>query len=105
MRAATTVEEYRCAFPHATLHDLSLYYKDPDGNQIELQMDVFDTLETTNAWFEQSDFEVNFIGVQMDTKDLIARFCDGEEQNILLYRPVIGPSEVFNQLPEDPVNP
>lgn len=81
---------------------LSMYYKDPDGNQIELQIDIFDSLEATNAWFEQSDFDVNFIGVRMNPTDLIARYRGGEERHILLDRPVIDPSEVLNQLPEAP---
>tara|TARA_R110001599_G_C12276844_1_gene662677 strand:- start:26621 stop:26986 length:366 start_codon:yes stop_codon:yes gene_type:complete len=82
---------------------LSMYYKDPDGNQIELQIDIFDSLEATNAWFEQSDFDVNFIGVRMNPTDLIARYRGGEERHILLDRPVIDPGEVLNQLPEVPV--
>ena len=79
---------------------LSMYYRDPDGNQVELQVDVFDTLEETNAWLEQSDFDVNFLGVKYDPVEMIERYRAGEPRETLLARPVIDPSEVFNQLPE-----
>lgn len=79
---------------------LSLYYLDPDSNQIELQIDLQDTSEEANLWFAQSDFDSNPIGVTMDMPDLIKRRQSGEPLEQLLDRPVIDPSEVMNQLPE-----
>jgi catechol-2,3-dioxygenase len=79
---------------------LSMYFFDPDGNQVELQIDIFETLEETNNWFEQSDFEVNFIGVKFDPPELIARYRNGEDRASLLARPVIDASEVMDQLPD-----
>ncbi len=81
---------------------LSFYYADPDGNSIELQIDIFATNEEINGWMQQSDFEVNPIGVKFDADDLIARYRAGEDRAKLLTRPVIDPSEVFAQLPERP---
>lgn len=78
---------------------LSMYYRDPDGNQVELQIDLFDTLEATNAWFAQSDFATNPIGVKFDPDDLIRRYRAGESPEVLFRRPVIEPSQVLAQFP------
>jgi catechol-2,3-dioxygenase len=79
---------------------LSFYYRDPDGNQVELQIDIYEDAKSTNDWFAQSDFETNFIGVKFVPEDLIRRYRDGEARETLLARPIIDPSEVFDQLPE-----
>ena len=80
---------------------LSMYYRDPDGNQIELQIDVFADNAGVNAWMAQSDFATNPIGVKFDPDDLIRRYRTGEDAATLLARPRIDPSEVFDQLPPD----
>ena len=33
-----------------------MYYQDPGGNQMTLQIDEFDTNEGVNEWMAQSDF-------------------------------------------------
>ena len=81
---------------------LSMYYRDPDLNQVELQIDVFDSIERINAWFEQSDFEVNPIGVKFDPEDLIRRYRNGEALGTLLDRPRIDRSELAAQFPAPP---
>ena len=43
---------------------LSYYYKDPDGNHVELQVDVFGDWEASREWMRTSpDFHANPIGV------------------------------------------
>ncbi len=79
---------------------LSFYYRDPDGNQVELQIDIYEDAKSTNDWFAQSDFDTNFIGVKFVPEDLIGRYREGEPRETLLARPTIDPSEVFDQLPE-----
>jgi catechol-2,3-dioxygenase len=79
--------------------NLSFYYRDPDGNQIELQIDVFDSAAAVNAWYETSDFATNPIGVKFDADDLIARFERGEPLATLTHRPRIAPDQVLGQLP------
>ncbi len=83
---------------------LSFYYADPDGNRIELQIDIFATNEEINGWMQQSDFATNPIGVKFDAEELIARYRAGEDRAKLLARPVIDQAEVFAQLPTAPQN-
>ncbi|MCG8440627.1 MAG: VOC family protein [Caulobacterales bacterium] len=122
-RPPQTTGMEHCAFTYATLDDLfatyerlagqgvkpfwtinhggtlSLYYRDPDHNQLELQVDVFDSNEALTAWFKDSDFDVNPVGVKVDLDDLIARYRAGEDRATLLARPRIHPSEVPAQFP------
>jgi len=91
-----SIEPYWCINHGPTL---SFYYHDPDGNQVELQIDVFDSVEGTSAWFAKSDFDVNPIGVKFDPDDFIKRLEAGEAEETLLVRPVIDPLKVPDQLP------
>jgi len=44
----------------------SLYYEDPDGNRIELQVDNFATNEDLLDWLGSGEFDDNPIGVEFD---------------------------------------
>ena len=55
----------------------SLYYRDPDGNQVELQYDNFDEEEAT-AFFHSETFAANPIGVPFDPEKLLAKLRAGE---------------------------
>jgi catechol-2,3-dioxygenase len=44
----------------------SMYYEDPDGNRIELQVDNFDRVEELLDWMESGEFAKNAIGVEFD---------------------------------------
>lgn len=81
---------------------LSIYYRDPDGNQVELQIDLQSTIEELNAWFATSDFATNPIGVKLDLEDVIHRYRAGEDPKALFARPVIDRSQVRAQLPDAP---
>lgn len=89
------IEPYWCINHGPTL---SMYYRDPDGNQVELQIDIYD-VEGTNAWFAQSDFATNPIGVKFDPQDIIRRHAAGEARETLLARPIIDPADVAEQFP------
>jgi catechol-2,3-dioxygenase len=56
----------------------SLYYRDPDGNQVELQIDNFPTAEALNAFFHSDTFARNPIGVNFDPERLVARYRAGD---------------------------
>ena len=65
----------------------SLYYKDPDGNRVELQVDNFKSVAELNAWFSTGAFDRNPIGVEFDMSELTARFRNGEPDAELLFPP------------------
>jgi catechol-2,3-dioxygenase len=54
----------------------SLYYRDPDGNQVELQIDSM-TLAEADAFIRSATFAQNPIGVPFDADDLLRRFRSG----------------------------
>jgi catechol-2,3-dioxygenase len=65
----------------------SLYYKDPDTNRVELQVDNFPTAEDANRWMRSGAFAANPIGVVFDPEDLLARYRAGEPLATLSVRP------------------
>jgi catechol-2,3-dioxygenase len=56
----------------------SLYYADPDGNRIELQVDNFDSDEKAQEYMQSDQFTQNPIGVEFDPDKLAARFEAGD---------------------------
>ncbi|MEE1740257.1 VOC family protein [Streptomyces sp. BE147] len=56
----------------------SMYFADPDGNHIELQIDNFATEAELDAWFRSGAFADNPIGVEFDPDELVRRFESGE---------------------------
>jgi len=50
-----------------------MYYADPDGNQVELQVDNFETAEQGTAFMESESFMRNPVGVRS-----IPTSCSGE---------------------------
>ena len=63
----------------------SMYYRDPDQNAVEIQVDNFATVEALNDWFATGEFNRNPIGVNFDFEDLIARRRAGEPAENLLF--------------------
>ncbi|MDM0032466.1 VOC family protein [Variovorax sp. J22P271] len=70
---------------------ISLYYKDPDGNRLELQHDVFETADEVQAFFSGGAYRENFIGVKFDPEDLTARYEAGEAMERITSRPLLQP--------------
>lgn len=68
----------------------SLYYADPDGNQLEFQVENFDTVEESGKFFFSEAFKKNPIGVEIDPADLLRRLRAGEDEATLKSRPDIG---------------
>ncbi|MBS9376567.1 VOC family protein [Rhodococcus sp. B50] len=66
---------------------LSLYYRDPDGNQAEMQVDVYETVDEANEFMFGPEFAANPIGIEFDMEDLIARRKAGESDSELIKRP------------------
>lgn len=73
----------------------SLYYLDPDKNQIELQVDNYDTIEEAGEFFLSEQFDMNPIGVDIDPSTLRDKLLAGvEAEQSLKLRPPGGPRGV-----------
>jgi catechol-2,3-dioxygenase len=66
---------------------VSLYYADPDGNQVELQVDSFPNAEATNAWMRSDAFRRNPIGIPFDPDQMFAQLQAGAAEVELMRRP------------------
>lgn len=71
-----------------------MYYRDPDGNSIELQIDNFASNEALNGWFKSGAFERNPIGVKFDPDQLVRRFEQGVPFEQLIQQGAGAPAEV-----------
>lgn len=84
----------------------SMYYRDPDGNEIELQVDNFPSMDECKAWFASQAFAANPIGVQFDPEVLLAKMHAGAPDSELLRQgaaPLPPEREyVFDKLPPPP---
>jgi len=70
---------------------LSYYYKDPDGNHVELQVDVFGDWAASREWMRTSpDFAANPIGVFVDPAKVSAAAAAGEEFETIHRRAMAG---------------
>lgn len=67
---AEGIKPYWCIHHGITV---SMYYADPDRNQMEFQIECFDSLAKANAFMEGPGFAQNPIGVEFDPEDLLAR--------------------------------
>jgi catechol 2,3-dioxygenase-like lactoylglutathione lyase family enzyme len=66
---------------------VSMYYHDPDGNGVELQVDAFATKEAAAAFFDSDAFRENPIGVRFEPEDLVKAFEAGVPEEALMRRP------------------
>jgi catechol-2,3-dioxygenase len=63
----------------------SLYYADPDGNQMEFQVDCLESSQDASA-FMATIFSLNPLGVEFDPEDWLARLRAGTPEAELLER-------------------
>lgn len=68
----------------------SLYYEDPDHNQLEFQVENFASVEESGKFFFSEAFAQNPIGTEFDPAVLLARLRAGEDETVLKQRPDIG---------------
>lgn len=64
----------------------SLYYRDPDGNGIELEVDNFAVLADCKAYMRGPDFARNPTGIEFDPADLLRCLRAGTPERELLDR-------------------
>ena len=62
----------------------SMYYRDPDNNQVELQIDNFATRQECRAFMRSEAFARNPVGVEYDPDDFVARFRAGAKAEELV---------------------
>jgi catechol-2,3-dioxygenase len=79
---------------------ISLYFRDPDRNMVELQADAFGSWEASKAWMQTSPaFAANPIGVMFDPEQVLAAFRAGAPFQDLHRRIMSG--EFLPQNPPD----
>jgi len=73
---------------------LSVYYRDPDGNRMEFQVDCCANADEAHAFMHSEAFAANPIGVDIDPDALLAQYRDGTSVEQLLTMPVGPPSQI-----------
>ena len=75
--------------PHSCINHgftTSLYYLDPDRNEVELQVDNYKTRESMDAWFRTGAFDRDFVGVPFDPETMVALHREGVPEDRILQR-------------------
>ena len=87
---AAGIEPARCINHGPTT---SMYYRDPDGLRVELQIDNFATMAECQAYFTSPEFAENPIGVIFDPEALIRDYEAGVPYAELIRRPPLPPGK------------
>lgn len=74
----------------------SIYYRDPDGNMIETQVDNFVSADEATAFMKSTYFSENPIGTDFDPEETIRRLNDGVSEKELKVRIEVGPRGMPN---------
>jgi hypothetical protein len=78
----------------------SMYYLDPDGNQIETQIDNFGCPEDADGYMRSGSYEENPIGVEFDPEELIWMLGKGVGVEEIMRRIDVGPRD-FGDIPRE----
>jgi catechol 2,3-dioxygenase-like lactoylglutathione lyase family enzyme len=63
---------------------LSMYYRDPDGNRMEFQVDCCADAAEAHAFMHGAAFAANPVGVEVDFDELLTRYrCDVPAETLL----------------------
>ena len=73
---------------------LSMYYRDPDGNRMEFQVDCCRNAEEAHAFMHSEGFAANPVGVDIDADQLLAQYRQGASMETLLAMPAGGPAQI-----------
>jgi catechol 2,3-dioxygenase-like lactoylglutathione lyase family enzyme len=73
---------------------LSVYYRDPDGNRMEFQVDCCANAEEAHAFMHSDAFAANPVGVEIDPDVLLAQHRNGATAEQLLKMPAGPPSQI-----------
>lgn len=78
------IKPYWCVHHGLTV---SMYYADPDGNQMEFQVDAFDSSEKASEFMRGPVNAANPVGVEYDPEDWLAQIRGGKPASDFLQRP------------------
>jgi catechol 2,3-dioxygenase-like lactoylglutathione lyase family enzyme len=73
---------------------LSVYYRDPDGNRMEFQVDCCANADEAHALMHSEAFAANPVGVDVDAETLLAQYHDGASAEQLLAMPIGPPAQI-----------
>lgn len=73
---------------------LSLYYRDPDGNRMEFQVDCCADADEAHEFMHSEAFAANPVGVGFDADALLAQYRKGAPEKSLLAIPDGPPAEI-----------
>ena len=85
---AKGIKPYWCVHHGMTV---SMYYADPDGNQMEFQVEAFDSSEEANAFMCGPINAANPIGVEYDPEDWLVQMRAGKPISDFLMRRIHEP--------------
>jgi hypothetical protein len=72
-----------------------MYYADPDGNQMEFQIDSYGSNDAANEFMRGPHFDINPIGVEYDPEDWLGRLRAGAPDADFLTRRIHLPVSPF----------
>jgi catechol 2,3-dioxygenase-like lactoylglutathione lyase family enzyme len=72
----------------------SMYYSDPDGNRIEVEVDNFDTAEESVMFMKSRSFQENPMGSDFDPEEFVRRVRSGEDHRAIKTRIDVGPRKI-----------
>ncbi|KAF9872450.1 biphenyl-2, 3-diol 1, 2-dioxygenase 2 [Colletotrichum karsti] len=64
----------------------SMYYRDPDGNKIETQVDAYEKPEDALEFMKSAEFAKDPRGPRFDPEEMLRRFEAGEDEKDLILR-------------------
>ena len=73
---------------------VSVYYRDPDGNRMEFQVDCCANAEAAHTYMHSDAFAANPIGVDIDPDILLEKYRNGVPVETLLIQPAGSASEI-----------
>ena len=89
---AQNISPYWCIHHGITI---SMYYADPDGNQIEFQIDCFESNDQANDFMSGPGFAANPIGVEFDPAEWLVQKNEGVPLSSHLERQMHQPKSPF----------